>query len=852
MTREEIDGISYRILLSIGDSLDLRKMLGKSLATYMEELCCTRGAVILIDKKENPMSPLSIAYSIPRNLEKNASFMELMQNLLHYTIADDSITLSIDGDSGTYHLMSISSVGILILYTRNLPLDQNILQALRPLNHKLGTACEACLQNTKFQKSSQQFMEMANMLPGLIIELDQDYKVTFFNQRTQEIFKQIDSDDFHPQKIFDFFPADEIGHVQQLLSYVESGEPMTSDDIWMQNSRGQLFMVNLIISPIQYMGKVVGFRGIAVDISSRVKLEQDLTLRDKLLNSLALATQELLKSKDFKQAIYHTFELFGNATNVDRVYCYTNDFDQEKNVKYANRYCGWVSERYLGHGDVSAPFTILGSAIRGFLDILGAKQPVTAIIRTLKPGITRTLLEKEQIQSTLMLPLFVKDTFYGFLSISDCTTERVWSDIEKDMYSLFAISISEAFERHQAENELQLVYQDIMEDLDTAQSIQNYILPSWFRLQGNLLFSSNYQPWAKIGGDLFDCIQLKDNRYVIYIADISGHGVQAALTMTAVKSIFNMVIRSEQNLNSPAEVVTQLNGILSKRLFNNNYMTMCYCLVDLNEMTITSLNAGHPPLMVVNQKTASITLLDKKGDIPLGWIDDYVYAESSVEVIPFSHDDTVCLITDGVFECFNAKNEQLGLSRFHEMLKAEIQVSNCIMVPHDCYRIIDEEGYTTRNDDFTFVSFQALPQMEHQDHFYYELASNLHAVDEASAACEAYVLHSGGTDLQAFKVRLIASEFLSNIVQHGLEGKSNEIICLEITYGQDIAIIFRDTAMEWPLPLQEPSMDSFFDLLNNDSNTHGRGMQIIHSYTKEAVRRRSHSINETRFVLNDE
>jgi anti-sigma regulatory factor (Ser/Thr protein kinase) len=322
--------------------------------------------------------------------------------------------------------------------------------------------------------------------------------------------------------------------------------------------------------------------------------------------------------------------------------------------------------------------------------------------------------------------------------------------------------------------------------------------------------------------------------------------------MTAVKSIFNMVIRSEQDSNSPAAVVTQLNGILSKRLFNDNYMTMCYCLVDLDAMTITSLNAGHPPLMVVNQKTSMITLVDKKGDIPLGWIEDHVYDESSVQVTPFSYDDTVCLITDGVFECFDGNNTQLGLARFNEILKEEITVSNCIMVPHDCYRIIDEEGFTTRNDDFTFVSFQALAPLEKQKKFYYELYSSLLVVDEASAACEKFILHAGGTDLQAFKCRLIASEFLSNIVQHGLEGKSNEIISLEIAFDKDISIIFRDNAVEWSLPPEESSMESFFDLLNNDSNTHGRGMQIIHAYTKEAIRRRSHTINETLFVLNDD
>ncbi|WP_320129938.1 SpoIIE family protein phosphatase [uncultured Sphaerochaeta sp.] len=852
MTREEIDVICYRILLSIGDSLDLRKMLGKSFTMYMKELHCTKGAVILINKKESQVSPLTIAYSIPRNIEKNGSFMELMQNLLHYTIADDTATLSIPGDSGTYHLMSLSNVGILILYTRDQPLEKNILEALRPINQKLGTACEACLQNTELQKSNQKFMEMANMLPGLIIELDENYKVTFFNQRTQEIFKQIDSDGFLPQNIFDFFPSTEIEHIRKLLKRVEAGETMTSDDVWMKNSRDQFFMVNLIISPISYYGNITGFRGIAVDISRRVKLEQDLKLRDTLLNSLALSTQELLKSSEFKQAIDHSFELFGNATEVSCICCYTNVFDQENKIKYVNNHSIWVSKNYKAMIDFSGSLAIPGDTIREFLEDLGKKIPCNVIVRTLDPGITRTLLEKEQIKSILILPLFVKNSFFGFLSISDCINERIWSDVEMDMYNLFAISISEALERHQAETELQLLYKDIMDDLDTAQSIQNYILPPWFKLHENLLFSSNYQPWTKIGGDLFDCIKLKDNRYVIYIADISGHGVQAALTMTAVKSIFNMVIRSDQDSNSPSAVVTQLNGILSKRLFNDNYMTMCYCLVDLNEMTLTSLNAGHPPLMVINQKTSLITLLDEKGDIPLGWMADHVYDESSVQVLPFSYDDTVCLLTDGVFECFNAKNEQLGFSRFKEILKQENHGSNCIMVPHDCYRTIDEEGFTTKNDDFTFVSFQALPQFENPKRFYYELLSNLHAVDEASAACESFVLQTGGSDLQAFKCRLIASEFLSNIVQHGLEGKSNEVICLEVEYGQDISLTFRDNADEWPLPPQEDSMDTFFDLLNNDSNTHGRGMQIIHSYTKEAIRRRSHTINETRFVLKDE
>ena len=271
MNTQRIDQICYNILLPIGESLDLKKMLGRSLAMYIGELDCAMGAVLLVNSGDSSTFSLSNAFSIPRNIEAQASYKALYQELLHHDFTSDIITHNVEDEPGIYYVMSISDIGLLVLNKSEGKIEEPLLAALRPINHKLGTACKACLQNTELKNSSRQFMEMANMLPGLILELDTQYKVTYFNKRTQEIFKQIDSDEFRPKSIFDFFPEATRSDVLELLHRCEMGETMTSGDFWMKNSRSQTFMVNLTLSPIRSGSDFTGFRGIAIDITERVK-----------------------------------------------------------------------------------------------------------------------------------------------------------------------------------------------------------------------------------------------------------------------------------------------------------------------------------------------------------------------------------------------------------------------------------------------------------------------------------------------------------------------------------------------------------------------------------------------------
>ncbi|MFW5484701.1 MAG: SpoIIE family protein phosphatase [Spirochaetaceae bacterium JB067] len=853
MNNQNIDQICYKILLPIGESLDLKKMLGRSLALYIGELECSMGAVLLVDRTDSSTFALSNAFSIPRNIEAQPSFKALRNRLLHHDFSDDIITHEIDEEEGIYYVMSISDIGLLVLFKSNGRIDTPLLGALRPINHKLGTACKACLQNTELKKSSKQFMDMANMLPGLIIELDTSYQVTYVNKRTQEIFKQIDSDEFRPKSIFDFFPESSKNNVLELLHNCEMGETMTSGDFWMKNSRDQTFMVNLTLSPIRNGSAFTGFRGIAIDITQRVKLEKDLQLRDHLSNAITLATQELIKSPDFSISLPKSLNLFvQEATGIDRINYFKNIYDTDGTIVKVVRQTKGEDDDDESFRESEDTFKLPSVETTLILDILKRNELFQVITSRMEKGPLRAHLEEKRIKAILVLPVFAKHRFWGFLVLSNCVTEYVWSSVECDLLKLYAISISDSIERKLAADELSTVYTGIMEDLKIAQSIQTYMLPSWLQVDDRILFSANYTPWSTIGGDLFDCVRISDTRYILYVADISGHGIQAALTMTAVKSIINMFIRSEQVPESPAEILTQINATLSKRLFNDNYMTMNYCLVDFETMTLKNFNAGHPPLFLYNLSTKKTKLLDSAGSIPIGWVEDFVYEEKDMIETHFSNDDAICLLTDGVFECFNDKGEELGQKKLLNLLTKSIDVDDCLMLPHLCYDVIDQNGYTNRNDDFSFIALQSVPSRNMCSCFYKEIYSQLAEVDQIGLDVESFITSQGGSDELGFKTRLVATEFLNNIVEHGLPKNDSEKIALEIRYGKQVTVIIRDSAVEWDPPEKEPQMDQFFDELNENSDDRGRGLQIIYAMTSFFSRRRIHKINETILTLDSD
>ncbi|PZS10040.1 MAG: hypothetical protein DLM70_00930, partial [Chloroflexi bacterium] len=198
-------------------------------------------------------------------------------------------------------------------------------------------------------------------------------------------------------------------------------------------------------------------------------------------------------------------------------------------------------------------------------------------------------------------------------------------------------------------------------ELDTARQIQLSILPREIpKLQG-LDIAARYIPMTSVAGDFYDFIVVDEKRIGILVADVSGHGMPAAL----ISSMLKIALAAQtSNACDPALVLTGLNQALCGK-FAGHYVTAAYVLVDMGKQTISYAGAGHPPLILRDQSAACTHEIVENGFF-LGFFPDATY--STVET-PFKNGDWGVLYTDGIPEMTNASEEQFGSDRFKLFLE---------------------------------------------------------------------------------------------------------------------------------------------------------------------------------------
>lgn len=801
LTQERRNQVCFQIAMGIGESLDLKKMLSVSISRYLKELGCTMGAVLLTERDFSHQISFSVAYSIPRMFERSMGFKKLIERLSESNnIETDIISGTIE--EGYYYIMGLSDIGLLVLLRSvdSGDLEDDLLQALRPLNKKLGEACRACLQNENFQRSSQRFMEMANMLPAIIIELDDEYRLSYINKSTYEIFKQIDSDYFKPTSVFDFFPEHERDNVKTLLSRSKNTGYMNSMDLWMRNSRDETFPVQVLISPILHDSKIVGYRGIGIDISEKFEHQRQ---QQQLMETLSERLREL-------DCLYGISRILSETDNT-----------------------------------LDTIFTRAVQVIPPSFD-----PPEATHARILFEGKEYTSRDYTYSDEELMRssPIVCNGTEMGEVIVIKQQEGR-FDNEEINLIEAVARQFGNIAVTKLAEQERNRLYKDLMDDIDTAQSVQEYLLPPWSYINGDLVSSSVYTPSSKVGGDLYDIFQIDDHSYVVYVGDISGHGVQAALTMTAVKSIVNMLLSQSNQIPTPASILTQLNEMLSKRLFHDNYMTLLLCIIDTEKKTLRSISAGHPQGFLIDRDTRSIREFDDVGGIPLGWLGDYVYSPEEEFETVYHENETICLFTDGLFDAVSESGERIEKEGVFRLLSSSEVSMDPILTPFELKKQIIGSGYDTSTDDLTFLTLSPIPEGQRSRLYRFQIKSVFSQTMEVAQECE-QIVTSRYDETRGLYTKLIINEFVNNIIEHGLHLKSDTVIQIDLELGDEVCLTIRDKGVRWDLPERSLSLEEFFEEKNQETATRGRGMQMIYAVTRSHTRRRLFDLNETVFVLN--
>jgi len=232
-----------------------------------------------------------------------------------------------------------------------------------------------------------------------------------------------------------------------------------------------------------------------------------------------------------------------------------------------------------------------------------------------------------------------------------------WTDIEAYGFVIFLATMGYVAAHRMIARDRE--YTELQQELDLARRIQLSILPSAFPPSQSFRVAAKYVPMTSVAGDLYDFLIADDKQAGLLIADVSGHGVPAALIASMVK----MAATSQRaHAADPAALLRGMNAALCGNT-QGQYVTAAYVYLDAQSNALHYSAAGHPAMLLL--RAGGVTEVAENGML-LAAVDDAAYESKS---LPLQPGDRLLLYTDGMVEARNDAGQLFGDQSLSNALK---------------------------------------------------------------------------------------------------------------------------------------------------------------------------------------
>lgn len=281
------------------------------------------------------------------------------------------------------------------------------------------------------------------------------------------------------------------------------------------------------------------------------------------------------------------------------------------------------------------------------------------------------------------------------LAVGAFTPQRL--EVLRLLSAQMAISIENAL-LHEKEK----VFVRMQEEIRLASQIQQNLLPvASPNINGYEIAGINV-PAQMIGGDYFDFIPVKENRWAICLGDVSGKGLPASLLMANLQA----TLRGQTMLDIPPnECLARSNRLLFQSTSPEKFATLFYGILDAGSHQFSFSNAGHDHPYLLNGKNKEARL--KAGGIPLGMLQEYRYDE---ETISLERGDTIVMCSDGIPEAMDANEDFFGEERLTTLLRQIEHLPPRALVENVLNAVTAFAGSTPQSDDITLVALKRLKE----------------------------------------------------------------------------------------------------------------------------------------------
>lgn len=297
-------------------------------------------------------------------------------------------------------------------------------------------------------------------------------------------------------------------------------------------------------------------------------------------------------------------------------------------------------------------------------------QPALIICDWIMPGIDG-LQVCRQIKADAQL----STTFFILLTALDSVADRIKGlDAGADDFLCKPIEMNELQARvrsglrlYQLSHDLQQQKQLLEAELAEAAEYVTSILPEPL-ISESINIDFRFVPSSQLGGDSFDYYWLDNEHLLIYLLDVSGHGLRSALPSLSVINLLRSQGLSQVNYYQPLEVLKGLNKAFQMTAKNDKYFTIWYGVYNRKSRQLSYACAGHPPAILLWRNAfgkISEERLKTQG-FPIGM---FAEAEYQLETCYIKPNSTLYIFSDGIYEIEQEPGKILGLEAFIQLLK---------------------------------------------------------------------------------------------------------------------------------------------------------------------------------------
>ena len=231
-------------------------------------------------------------------------------------------------------------------------------------------------------------------------------------------------------------------------------------------------------------------------------------------------------------------------------------------------------------------------------------------------------------------------------------------------------------ERNEAYAALKESQERLAGELSQAAKYVVSLLPE--RLEGDVRTDWLFIPSIELGGDAFGYHWLDANNFAMYLLDVCGHGVKAALLSISVMNVLRNQLLAATDFRSPSEVLGSLNNAFQMERNNDLYFTIWYGVYDKQARRLTYANGGHPPAILLagtSQQTAEPISLSKPGMI-IGAFPGAPFKAEAKDLQEFSR---LYIFSDGIYEVARPDGTMMKYSDFTDILVSSTRGSGSVI-----------------------------------------------------------------------------------------------------------------------------------------------------------------------------